>query len=234
MHLSTRINRGCFAQDAVVRACHGLGAQQSHRHIVHAHKALGGLVERCRGFLCHGGGLRFLPGAHSAFFIVQICQAQWIADVQNFCFAQPAVLQRDHHILFLCARYDDSRLAQNAILGTEAGGAACQQGYRCIGNALQTIKGLIEHFADFLGQCWVGSTLPTAGNTVFLSHGKNRLRRLCRKCVCLYRTACQQGKDYHSRHANRNRLFHSIVTSLIVCITAGVCIRFSSLHSGYE
>jgi len=132
------------------------------------------------------------------------------------------VLQRDHHILFLCARYDDSRLAQNAVLGTEAGGAACQQGYRRIGNALQTIKGLIEHFADFLGQCWVGSTLPTAGNTVFLSHSRNWFHRLCRKCVCLYRTACQQGKSHHSRHANRNRLFHSIVSSSY-CVSLPGC-----------
>ena len=194
MHLSTRINRGCFAQDAVVRACHGLGAQQGHWHIVHAHKAHGGLVERRRGFLRHGGGLRFLPGAHSAFLVVQICQAQRVADVQNFCLAQPAALQRDHHIFFLCARYDDSRLAQNAVLDTGAGGAACQQGHGRVGNALQTIKGLIEHFANFLGQCRVGSTLPAAGNTVFLSHSRNWFHRLCRKCVCLYRAACQQGK----------------------------------------
>ena len=60
---------------------------------------------------------------------------------------------------------------------------------------------------------YTSSTLPTAGNTVFLSHSRNWFHRLCRKCVCLYRTACQQGKGHHSRHANRNRLFHSIVSS---------------------
>ena len=101
-------------------------------------------------------------------------------------------------------------------------------------NALQTIKGLIEHFADFLGQCRVGSTLPAAGNTVFLSHSRNWFHRLCRKCVCLYRTACQQGKSHHSRHANRNRLFHNNISPLlIVCRCRGVH-PVLSLHSGYE
>ena len=225
MHLCSRVHHRRFAQDTIVGARHGLGAQQGHRHIIHAHKACRGFVKGGLRFPGQGRRLRFLPCTHSAFLIVQIGPAERIADLHDLGLAQPALAHCGHHIFLLRARVHHRGLAQNAVLPAGGGGTAGQQGIGRIGNAFQPVKGLVEHLAHRVGEGRVGGSLPIAGNAVFLADRRGRLCRLCRLCRKgrrLHRAACQQGKGHGRRHADRNRLFHRKISFFYpYCFRAG-------------
>ena len=184
------------------------------------------LLNAAVGFLRHSGGLRFLPGAHSAFLVVQICQAQRVANVQNFCLAQPAALQRDHNILFLCARYNDSRLAQNAVLDTGAGGAACQQGHGRVGNALQTFKGLVEHFADFLGQCRVEARFQLPEMQFSSATAETGSTVSAESAYACTAPPASRERAITAVIQTETVFFIIIYPLFLLCVAAGVCTRF--------